>query len=290
MTVHDVRMPLLALLVTLLAAALAATPAAAQTVTMQPAELHIGQTEQVTFQMGLPAGRWTVTMEMPAFVAGRDPFGSSDPLDPSGTPFTPAGPPAVSRGASATGGDPGTAGLGNVCRRGYDAPANPFATVTMPAGGGKLAWGFYLSKAPRWSVTDYRVAFRIRAEDGSSVRVAPAPPTVRGRYGTRFRFGVRRLAGGARLVQGTTQPVLRRGRVSIMTARVKDGSTRAVPNFPSDFTKPRAIATVRTDSRGRFRHRWRPMRNRYYAVWAASFETSARRGDSSCPLRIDTGS
>ena len=283
---RPMRLPVLVLLVLL-----SVVPAAgAQTVTMEPAELHIGQTGQVTFRMSLPAGRFTVTMEVPAFVAGHDPFGSADPLDPYGSPFTPAGPPAVSPGASASGGDPGTAGLGNVCRRGYDAPANPFATVTMPAGGGELAWGFWLSKAPRWVVTDYRVAFRIRGEDGSSVRVVPAAPVVRGRFGTRFRLAVRRLAGGVRLVQGSTEPALRRGRVSIMTARAVDDPDIAVPNFPADFTRPRAIATLRTDSRGRFRYRWKPLRNRFYALWAASFETNARRGDSACPLRIDTGS
>jgi hypothetical protein len=277
------------LAVPLLLAALAPA-ASAQTVTMQPSQLHIGQTDRVTFRMSLPAGRWVVTMEVPAFVRGHNAFGSEDPLDPYGTPFTPAGPPAVGAGATVTGGDPGTAGLGNVCRRGYDAPANPFATVTMPEGGGSLAWGFWLSKAPRWSVTDYRVAFRIRGEDGRSVRVVPAAPVVSGRYGTRFRLAVRRLPRGEFRVQGTTQPVLRRARVSIMTARAVDDPGLLVPNFPEDFTAPRATATIRTDSRGRFEYRWRPKRDRFYALWAASFTANGRLGDSGCPLRIDTGS
>ena len=267
-----------------------APAAGAQTAVMSPAQLVIGETDRVTFRItGIPAGRYTVTMEVPPFVAGHDPFGSSDPLDPYGTPFTPAGPPAVSAGATSSGGDPGTAGLGNTCRRGFDAPANPFATVTMPDGGGSLAWGFWLSKAQRWSTTDYRVAFRIRREDGTVVRVVPPAPEVSGRYGTRFRFSVRRLRGGLRVVSGRTQPVLRRARVSVMTARAVDDPSIVVPNFPEDFTRPRAIATVRTDARGRFRYVWKPPRNRFYAVWMGSFSGNGRLGDSSCPLRIDTG-
>ena len=267
----------------------AAAPAAAQTVIMEPSTLHIGTTEAVTFRLTLPAGRFTVTAEVPAFVRGHSAFGSSDPLDPYGTPFTPAGPPAVSAGATVKGGEPGTAGLGNVCRRGYDAPANGFAEVTMPAGGGELAWGFWLSAAQRWSSTDYRVAFRVRAEDGTTVVVVPPEPVVTGRFGTRFRLRVRRAARGAYVVTGSTSPVLRRGRVSIMTARAVTFSG-LVPNFPEEFTRGRPVATFRTDDAGRFRYRWRPRRNNYYALWAGTFETSARRGDSSCPLRIDTGS
>ena len=264
--------------------------ASAQTATMSPSELVIGETDRVTFRItGIPAGRWTVTMEMPAFVAGHDPFGSPDPLDPSGTPFTPAGPPAGSAGSTVSGGDPGTAGLGNTCRRGFDAPANPFATVTMPEGGGSLAWGFWLSKAQRWSTTDHRVAFRLRGEDGSVVRVVPPAPAVGGRFGTRFAFSARRLRGGLRLISGRTQPVLRRARVSVMTARAVDDPSIVVPNFPEDFTRPKAVATLRTDARGRFRYAWKPRRNRYYAVWMGSFTGNGRLGDSSCPLRIDTG-
>ena len=277
--------PLLALII---AFAVLAVPAGAQTVRMEPTSLHIGTTDRVTFHLTLPAGRSTVTALMPAWVAGRSAFGSSDPLDPFGTPFTPAGPPAVSAGATVSGGEPGTVSIGNVCRRGYDAPANDFATVTMPEGGGRMAWGFYLSKAQRWSSTDYRVAFRVRGENGSDVTVRPAPPTVMGRFGTRFRLRVRRARGGGYHVTGSTHPVLRRGRVSIMTARARDDAS-ALPNFPSEFTPPRVIANVRTGSRGRFRYRWRPLRNRYYALWTGTFETAARRGDSSCPLRIDTG-
>ena len=273
-----------------LALCLLAPPAGAQTATMAPSDLVIGVTDRVTFKLeGIPAGRWTVSLDMPAFVAGHDPFGSPDPLDPFGTPFTPAGPPAVSAGATVSGGDPGTAGLGNTCRRGFDSPANGFANVTMPEGGGTLAWGFWLSKAQRWSATDYRIVFVLRREDGYSVRVTPEPPLVTGTFGTRFRFGVRRIRGGLRVVSGTTQPVLRRQRVSIMTARARDETGRVVPNFPEDFTRPRAIATLRTDARGRFRYVWHPRRDRFYAIWLGSFNGNGRLGDSSCPLRIDTG-
>ena len=256
---------------------LLAPAAGAQSVTMSPSQLEIGSTDRVTFALALPAGRWTVSMEMPAFVAGHSAFGSRDPLDPYGTPFTPAGPPAVSAGATVSGGDPGTAGLGRGCRRGFDAPANPFATATMPAGGGRLAWGFWLSRAQRWSATDYRVSFRIRGEDGSSVLVTPPPPAVTGAFGTRFRFGVRRLRRGVYSVAGTTQPVLARARVSVVTAR----ST-------ADFPRGRPIATFRTDARGRFRYRWRPRRSGVHAIWMGSFDANGRRGDSSCPLRIRT--
>lgn len=267
-----------------------APSAGAQTAVMSPARLAIGETDRVAFRVtGIPAGRWTVTMEVPAFVAGHDPFGSSDPLDPYGTPFTPAGPPAVSAGATVSGGDPGTAGLGNTCRRGFDAPANAFADVTMPEGGGSLAWGFWLSRAQRWSATDYRVTFRLRGEDGRVVRVVPPPPVVSGRHGTRFRFTVGRARGGLRVISGRTQPVLRRARVSVMTARAVDDPSIVVPNFPEDFTRPRAVATVRTDARGRFRYVWKPLRDRFYAIWMGSFTGNGRLGDSSCPLRIDTG-
>lgn len=275
------------LLLSVLLLAVLVPRAGAQSVTMEPAQLDIGSTDRVTFRLALPAGKWTVTMEVPAFVAGHSPFGSRDPLDPYGTPFTPAGPPAAPAGSRVSGGDPGTAGLGNVCRRGFDAPANAFATITMPAAG-TVAWGFWLSKAQRWSATDYRVAFRVRGEDGRSVRVLPAEPVVTGPFGTRFRFGVRRLSRGVYRVAGTTQPVLARARVSLITSWAEDHDGRVSPNYPDDFTRGRAIATFRTDGRGRFSHRWRPGRGRVYAIWAGSFNANGRLGDSSCPLRIDT--
>ena len=276
------------LMLSVLLLAVLAPGAAAQTsVTMEPSQLAIGETDRVTFKLALPAGKWTVTMEVPAFVAGHSPFGSRDPLDPYGTPFTPAGPPAAPAGSTVSGGDPGTAGLGNVCRRGFDAPANAFANITMPAAG-TVAWGFWLSKAQRWSATDYRVAFRIRGEDGTSVRVVPPAPVVTGRFGTRFRFAVRRLRRGVYRVAGTTQPVLARARVSLMTAWADDHDGRAIPNYPDDFSRGRPIATFRTDGRGRFSYRWRPKRGRIYAIWAGSFNGNGRLGDSSCPLRIDT--
>lgn len=279
---------MLRLIVGLIVLCVAAPAARAQTVTMEPDALHIGVTDRVTFNLTLPAGSFTVTAVMPSFVAGEDAFGASNPLVPFGTPFTPAGPPAVTAGATVSGGEPGTDQLGNVCRRGFGTPSNGFANVTMPAGGGRMAWGFWLTKAQRWLSTDYRVAFRIRGDDGTDVTIAPAPPRVGGRFGTRFRLRARRARGGAYWVTGATEPMLRRGRVSIMTARARD-TAGLVPNFPADFTRGRAIATFRTDSRGRLRYRWRPLRNRYYALWAGTFETASRRGDSSCPLRIDTG-
>jgi hypothetical protein len=275
------------LFISLAALCALAAPATAQTVRMDPDELHIGSTDAVTFHFSLPAGTYTVTAEVPGFVRGARAFGSSNPLVPSGTPFTPAGPPAVSAGATVRGGEPGTAGLGNVCRRGYDMPANAFATVTMPEGGGTMAWGYWLSMAQRWASTDYRVTFRVRAQDGTTVVLRPAPPVVRGRFGTRFGLRVRRARRGY-VVTGATEPPLRRGRVGIMTARALD-TAGVIPNFPGDFTRGKTIATLRTDSLGRFRYRWLPLRNRYYALWAGTFETRARRGDSSCPLRIDTG-
>jgi hypothetical protein len=137
-------------------------------------------------------------------------------------------------------------------------------------------------------VTDYRVSFRVAEGSGPPVLLRPAAPVVRGRFGTRFRLRIRR-ARGALLVSGATQPVLRRGRVSLMTARALDTAS-AIPNFPSEFTRARPIVTLRTDVRGRFSYLWRPLRNRYYAIWAGSFTERGRLGDSSCPLRVDTGS
>jgi hypothetical protein len=265
-----------------------AAPAAAQTATMEPTSIHVGKTDKVTFFLQLGPGNWTVVADMPAFVTGHRAFGSLDPLDPFGSPLTPAGPPVVPAGATVSGGGPGTAGLPNVCRRGFDAPADPLTQITMPAAGGTVAWGFWVSQAQRWSTTDYRVTFRLRGPSGSAVSVRPAPPTVRGPLGTRFRLRLRK-SGSAFVATGSTQPALRRGRVSLMTAAARDDASE-VPVFPGEFTRRRAVSTVRTDSAGRFRFRWRPARDRYYAVWAASFSERGRLGDSSCPLRIDTGS
>lgn len=277
-----------AVLLTAVLVLAAAVPAGAQTATMEPASLHIGKTDRATFFLTLPAGDWTVVADVPAYVAGHRPFGSEDPLDPYGSPLTPAGPPVGPAGSTISGGGPGTAGLGNVCRRGFFSPVDPVTRVSMPAGGGTLAWGFWVSQSQRWTATDYRVSFRVRGATGETVAVRPPAPTVRGPLGTRFRFRIRRSRTGY-LVSGTTQPPLRRGRVSLMTAAAADDAG-VRPNFPEDFHRARAVRTVRTSAVGRFRLRWRPQRDRYYAAWMGSFSERGRLGDSSCPLRIDTGS
>ena len=278
----DMRMML-----AVLASLFFAQSAGAQQVTMEPSELVIGKTTQVTYRLTLPAGTWTIKADVPGWVPGRGAFGSDDPLTPYGSPFTVGGPPAVSAGGTVRGGGPGTDSIGNVCQRGFGDPQDDLTTVTIPAGGGEVAWGFYLSKAQRWSATDYRVSFRVAQGSAAPVTVRPPAPVVRGKFGTRFRLRVR-ASGGAVLVTGSTQPVLRRGRVSLMTAQALDRA-EAFPVFPEAFTRARPIVTLRTDSRGRFSYRWRPLRNQYYALWAGSFTERGRLGDSSCPLRIDTG-
>ena len=273
-----------------LVVSLSLAPAAgAQTATMQPSQLAIGTTDRVTFTLAHPAGRWTVTAEVPPFVAGNAPFGGSEgPLDPWGSPFAPAGSPSVTAGATASGGGSGTGELGNLCRRGFGSPLHATTQVNMPAGGGSLAWGFWLSKAQRWSATDYRVTFLVTGADGRSVRVRPSAPAVSGRFGTRFRLAVRSLPRGVRVVSGTTQPPLRRARVGIMAARSLVDPEQQAPSFPADYAPERTVAEVRTDGAGRFRYRWRPRRGQHLAVWVGSYESATRRGDRSCWLRIDT--
>jgi hypothetical protein len=276
------------LMLVVLASLALAPSAAAQEVTMEPAELVIGTTTEVTFKLKLPEGTWSIKADVPGWVQGVGAFGSSDPLTPYGSPFTPGGPPVVSAGGTVSGGGPGTDTLVGNCRRGFSDPTGDFTTVTIPAGGGMVAWGFYLSRAQRWSATDYRVSFRIAQGSAAPLTVRPAAPVVRGRFGTRFIMRMRRTRG-TYLISGATQPVLSRGRVSLMTARAKD-TAGPIPAFPEDFTQGRPVVTLRTDSRGRFSYRWRPRRNFYYALWAGSFNERGRLGDSSCPLRVDTGS
>jgi hypothetical protein len=133
------------------------------------------------------------------------------------------------------------------------------------------------------------VTFRVRNDAGAAARFRPAAPAVRGRFGTRFGLSTRR-AGRVVTVVGSTDPPLRRGRVSLMAAAVKREIATITPNptFPGDFGAAGAVATFRTDRSGHFAYRWRAPEGRVLDLWAGSFTEHGRRGDSSCHLRLDT--
>jgi hypothetical protein len=305
---HPVRV-VRALLVALLAS-LAAAPAATADVTVSgtlttPDRLTAA-TDQVLYYLQLHAGateeRFSVRLTPPAFATsgGRD---EGETVD---------GPLAVALQGPGTLGEqvvdgrfaaPCSAGADRL--HGYATGAATVDVLLPPNAGTTLAVRYRTGRSRPWVDTDARLTFAVRPALAGTY-TAPSPfaagptavtprtvrtagPAVGGRLAAHVVLGSS-PAGTVGPVDRAAKRIGRRTGVRV-TGRVLPAvaDRRVVLTWTRNGGAAHALATVRTDRRGRFAApRWAPGRSGDYEVWARyPTQAGSLAGDgTSCPVRF----
>lgn len=267
---------------------------------VSPMVIDAGSTNEIEFRLSIKTGgeaeRFGLGIEVPRYrtrAAGRMRYEGA-PISPVDIPRVDG--PAELRPLSEVIGTPACSPT-DPRPHGYE-PRNAEYELSAPARTESVLVARYrLGDVVPWADSDFRLTFiaspRIAGRPAGTIGerrvIKPPRPRLIGLAGTRIEMWT--TPASTPTPARADRAVMRRGaRVSV--------EGRVVPTSPSlrvalKYVRPgsrslRALAKVRTDSRGRFGYQgWRPRWRGSYEVWAFTPRLSAeRQADYMCPLSL----